>query len=374
MTFRPRFLKVAPPKQARRRSAPLRILIVSDAWYPQLNGVVRALSTTRDQLVGMGHEVEVIGPAGFRSLPCPTYPEIRLALTTPTRVGKRISQFAPDAVHLATEGPLGWCARRWLKGRGMPFTSSFHTMFPLYLKLRAGLPESWSFALLRRFHAAATRTMYATETLRATLAQYGFRNLVRWARGVDTELFRPVAPADLSAAGKTALRPPLLMYVGRLAVEKNLHAFLALEVPGTKVLVGDGPQRAALEARYPDAIFLGARHGDELVAHYCAADVLVFPSTTDTLGLVMLEAAACGIPVAAFPVPGPNDAIGTSGAGVLSNDLATAIDGALRIDPAVCRAHALRHTWQVSARQFLRNLAPATVKLPDAAAELMREG
>ena len=313
----------------------------------------------------MGHEVEVLGPAPFRSVPCPTYPEIRLALTTPARVGRIIARHKPDAVHLATEGPLGWCARHWLKRRGLPFTTSFHTMFPLYLKLRAGIPESWSFALLRLFHNAATRTMYSTETLRATLSRHDIRSLARWVRGVDTELFRPVPPAELNLPG------PILMYVGRLAVEKNLDAFLGLDLPGTRVLVGDGPQRAALQAKYPDAVFLGPRYGDELAAHYCAADVLVFPSKTDTLGLVMLEAAACGVPVAAFPVPGPNDVVGDSGAGVLNDDLAAAIEAALAIDPEVCRAHALRHTWEFSARQFLGNLAPVAHEQPAAA---VREG
>ena len=334
----------------------MRILIVSDAWYPQLNGVVRALSSTRDQLAGLGHEVKIIGPAHFRSVPYPTYPEIRLALTTPGRVGRMIARFAPDAVHLATEGPLGWCARHWLKHRGIPFTTSFHTMFPLYLKLRSGIPERWSFAFLRRFHSAATRTMYSTETLRYVLARQGFRSLVQWVRGVDTELFRPVPPADLKLPG------PVLMYVGRLALEKNIDAFLGLSLPGTRVLVGDGPQRAALQEKYPDAVFLGPRYGGELVAHYCAADVLVFPSKTDTLGLVMLEAAACGVPVAAFPVPGPNDIIGGSGAGVLSNDLAAAIEAALDVDPETCRTHALLYSWDISARQFLGNLAPVAAK------------
>ena len=343
----------------------MRILIVSDAWYPQLNGVVRALSTIRERLADMGHEVEVIGPAPFSSVPCPTYPEIRLALTTPGRVGPMIERFAPDAVHLATEGPLGWCARHWLKRRNIPFTTSFHTMFPLYLKLRGGIPENWSFALLRLFHNAAVRTMYSTETLRSVLARQRFGALAQWVRGVDTELFRPVPPADLRLTG------PILMYVGRLAVEKNLDAFLTLDIPGTKVLVGDGPQRAALEARYPRAVFLGSRFGEELVAHYCAADVLVFPSKTDTLGLVMLEATACGVPVAALPVPGPNDIIGDSGAGALNDDLGAAIGAALEIDSRVCREHALRHTWDTSARQFLNNLEPVSLKR---AAGAVREG
>ena len=418
----------------------MRILIISDAWFPQLNGVVRALSTTRDQLTHMGHDVEVIGPAGFKTLPCPTYPEIRLALTTPGRIGRMIERFAPDAVHIATEGPLGWCARHWLKRRNIPFTTSFHTMFPLYLKLRGGIPESWSFALLRLFHNAATRTMYSTETLRSTLARHGFQKLTQWVRGVDTALFRPVPPTKLvepsagereaaplaskepsatereaaplankepsaaereaaplankepsaaereaaplankepSAAEREAAPPtnrlpdPILMYVGRLAVEKNLDAFLSLNVPGTKVVVGEGPQGAALRRRYPDALFLGARYGEELVAHYCAADVLVFPSKTDTLGLVMLEAAACGVPVAALPVPGPNDVIGGSGAGVLDEDLGAAIAAALKIDPRACREYALGNTWDVSARQFLGNLAPVSLK---ESAATLREG
>ena len=238
-------------------------------------------------------------------------------------------------------------------------------MFPLYLKLRGGVPESWSFALLRLFHNAAVRTMYSTETLRATLASQRFAVLAQWVRGVDTDLFRPVPPANLQLSG------PILMYVGRLAVEKNLDAFLDLDIPGTKVLVGDGPQRAALEARYPDAVFLGSRFGEELIAHYCAADVLVFPSKTDTLGLVMLEAAACGIPVAALPVPGPNDIIGDSGAGALNDDLGAAIEAALVIDSHVCREHALRHTWDVSAHQFLNNLEPVSLKQP---ASAVREG
>ena len=359
MTFPTAFLRVACTEpRTDGKGGRLRILIVSDAWHPQLNGVVRALSATRDRLSGMGHEVEVIGPAPFRSVPCPTYPEIRLALASPGRIGRLIERFAPDAVHLATEGPLGWCARRWLRRQGVPFTTSFHTMFPLYLKLRGGIPEPWSFALLRLFHNAGVRTMYSTATLRSTLDRHGFTDLAQWVRGVDTDLFRPVAPAKLGLEG------PVLMYVGRLAVEKNLDAFLGLNVAGTKVLVGDGPQRAALEAQYPDAVFRGPRFGEELVAHYCAADVLVFPSRTDTLGLVMLEAAACGVPVAALPVPGPNDIVGNSGAGVLNDDLRAAIGAALAIEPQVCREHALRHTWDVSARQFLNNLEPVGLNQP----------
>lgn len=336
----------------------MRILIVSDAWFPQVNGVVRALSTTSERIRGLGHQVEVIGPGRFKTVRCPTYPEIRLALTGPRRVGRLIEEFAPDAVHLATEGPLGWSARHWLRCRRLHFTTSFHTLFPHYLKMRTGLPESWFFALLRRFHGAAARTMSSTESLDALLRRHRFSNLARWIRGVDGALFKPVAPAELN------LPRPILMYVGRMAVEKNLDAFLDLSVQGTKVLVGDGPARPALRQRHPEAFFLGVRQGAELVAHYCAADVLVFPSKTDTLGLVMLEALACGTPVAAFPVPGPNDVIGDSGAGALDENLADAIGTALKIPAEVCQARAAEFDWEVSARQFLGNLVAVRTARP----------
>lgn len=346
----------------------MRILIVSDAWLPQLNGVVRALSATRERLMGMGHQVEVLGPDRFRTVPCPTYPEIRLALASPGRVGRLIEAGTPDAVHIATEGPLGWCARHWLRRRNLRFTTSFHTLFPLYLKLRAGIPQRFSYALLRRFHNAAAHTMCSTPSLEALLAEHGIARTVRWIRGVDTALFRPVAPAQLRLPG------PILMYVGRLAVEKNLEAFLGLDRPGTKVLVGDGPARAALERRFPEAVFLGPRTGEALVAHYCAADAFVFPSRTDTLGLVLLEALACGIPVAAYPVQGPNDVIGDSAAGVLNDDLGAAIDGALGIPAEACLERAANFDWDVSARQFLRNLVAVESALPAIAAAKEEEG
>lgn len=336
----------------------MRILIFSDAWFPQVNGVVRALSTTAERIRRLGHQVEVVGPDRFKTVPCPTYPEIRLALTGPGRVGRLIERFAPDAVHVATEGPLGWCARHWLRRRGLHFTTSFHTLFPQYLQMRAGVPECWSFALLRRFHGGAAHTMSSTKSLDALLKAHGIRNLVRWIRGVDRALFKPVAAAQLG------LPRPILMYVGRLAVEKNLEAFLGLTTAGTKVLVGDGPARTALQRRFPEAVFLGVRQGEELVAQYCAADVLVFPSKTDTLGLVMLEALACGKPVAAFPVPGPNDVIGDSGAGVLAEDLAAAVAGALQIPPEVCLSRAAEFDWEVSARQFLGNLVAVRTAEP----------
>lgn len=330
----------------------MRILLVTDAWLPQVNGVVRALSTTRTRLIDRGHEVEVLSPERFRSLPCPTYPEIRLALCSRGQVGRVIDAVAPDAVHIATEGPLGIAARSWLRQRAIPFTTSFHTLFPQYLNFRFRIPERWTFAGMAWFHNAAETTMYSTPTLRAMLAENGFEKLTRWVRGVDTKLFRPLTPVPLD------LPRPIQLYVGRLAVEKGLEDFLELDTPGTKVLVGEGPQRAELEKRYPDAVFLGARFGDELVAHYCAADVFVFPSRTDTLGLVMLEALACGVPVAGFPVQGPLDVVGSSGTGHLSEDLAAAIDAAIGIDPARCRQRAMEHSWDQSVQEFEANLVP----------------
>ncbi|MFV2090808.1 MAG: glycosyltransferase family 4 protein, partial [Pseudomonadales bacterium] len=259
----------------------------------------------------------------------------------------------PDAVHIATEGPLGLTARWYLMHRGMPFTTSFHTLFPQYLKLRFGIPESWTFAGLRRFHSGAAATMYSTPTLKAMLEARGLRNLVRWVRGVDTELFRPIAAIELG------LPRPIQLYVGRIAVEKGIEEFLGVDTPGSKVLVGDGPQIRELQSKYPETHFLGVKQGDDLVAHYCTADVFVFPSRTDTLGLVMLEAMACGVPVAAYPIQGPLDVVADSGAGVLSENLRSAIEQAVGIDPAVCRARALEFSWETSAEQFEANLVSA---------------
>jgi glycosyltransferase involved in cell wall biosynthesis len=330
----------------------VRLLVITDAWFPQINGVVRTLSTTCQNLRDLGHEVEVIAPERFSSIPCPTYPEIRLALCTPGRLGRLIAAAQPDAVHIATEGPLGIAARSWLRSNAVPFSTSFHTMFPLYLKLRFGLPERWTFSAIRRFHGAATATMYSTPTLRDLLASHGFGNLVRWVRGVDTELFTP------GDAEPLPFERPIQLYVGRIAVEKSLEDFLRADTPGTKVLVGDGPARSKLEAEFPEAQFLGTRTGEDLVRHYRAADVFVFPSRTDTLGLVMLEAMACGVPVAGFPVQGPADVVGDSAAGVLHEDLSIAIRDALGIDSQVCRARALEHSWARSTQEFFDNLVP----------------
>ena len=331
----------------------MRLLLISDAWFPQVNGVVRALSTVCRHLEERGHETIVLGPDRFRNVPAPTYPEIRLALATPRSVGRIIDETDPDAVHISTEGPLGLNARYCLKRRGMPFTTSFHTLFPQYLELRFHIPASWTFAGLRRFHSGAAVTMYNTPSMREMLEAHGFTNLVQWIRGVDTDLFRPIPPVPLD------LPRPIQIYVGRIAVEKSIEDFLRADTPGSKLLVGDGPQRQELEEKYPDACFVGVKQGEELVAHYCAADVFVFPSRTDTLGLVNLEAMACGIPVAAYPVQGPKDVVEDSGAGVLDEDLAVAIRAAIGIDPEICRARALEHTWENSARQFETNLVSA---------------
>ena len=334
----------------------MRLLLVSDAWFPQLNGVVRALSTICKHLEGHGHEVVVVGPDRFRNVAAPTYPEIRLALCTPRAVGRIIDEVDPDAVHIATEGPLGLCARAAFKRRDMPFTTSFHTLFPHYLELRFRIPARWTFAGLRRFHNGSAATMYNTPSMREMLEAHGFTHLVQWIRGVDTEMFQPTTPVPLD------LPRPIQIYVGRIALEKSIEAFLKLDTPGTKLLVGDGPQRAELESAYPDAHFVGIKTGDELVSYYCAADVFVFPSRTDTLGLVNLEAMACGIPVAAYPVQGPKDVVADSGAGVLNEDLGQAITDAIGIDPEICRARALEHTWEKSAAQFEANLVSARGK------------
>jgi len=330
----------------------MRIVIVSDAWFPQVNGVVRTLSTVRDTLLAQGHAVEVISPDRFRTVPCPTYPEIRLAVWPWGGVRRTIEAFGPDAIHIATEGPLGLAARRYCVRRGLPFTTAFHTKFPEYVQARFRVPASWGYAAMRRFHRRSSGVMVATASLRRALEARGFANLKTWTRGVDTELFRP-RPKD--ALG---LRRPIWMFVGRVAVEKNIEAFLALDLPGTKVVVGDGPMRETLIRRYPDTYFAGAKFGEELAAHVAAADVFVFPSRTDTFGLVLLEALASGVPVAAYPVTGPLDVIGGTGVGVLDEDLGRAARAALEIPPERCRQFALGYSWAACARMFLDNLAP----------------
>lgn len=330
----------------------MRIVIVTDAWLPQVNGVVRTLTTLKKELENVGQQVEVISPADFRTVPCPSYPEIRLALFPRRRMGKLIQASQPCAIHIATEGPLGWAARGYCLANGLPFTTAYHTRFPEYVQARFGVPLAWSNAVMRRFHAPAAAVMVATQSIEDDLTTRGFHRIRRWSRGVDTALFRPGRPSVYD------MPRPIFLYVGRLAVEKNIDAFLSLDLPGSKVIVGDGPQRDSLQQKYPTAHFVGARFGEDLADHYADADVFVFPSRTDTFGLVLLEALASGVPVAAFPVPGPLDVVGQAPVGCLDEDLGRAALMALTLSPAACRDHAAGFSWRACSLQFLANLCP----------------
>jgi glycosyltransferase involved in cell wall biosynthesis len=335
----------------------MKIAIVTDAWTPQVNGVVRTLHATRAGLQAMGHEVMVVSPDLFRSFPCPTYPEIRLALPA-GGVATRLAGFAPDAIHLSTEGPLCLAARHWCLARGLPFTTAYHTQFPDYVAARTGVSPALVWRYIRWFHRPASAVLAATPSIAATLRANGIAQVRPWGRGVDRALFRPEGARHATLA---ALPGPVLLSVGRVAVEKNLEAFLALDVPGTKVVVGDGPARATLAARFPDAVFLGQRSGDDLAACYRAADALVFPSLTDTFGLVMAEAMACGTPVAAFPVTGPRDVL-ANGGGAMDADLAVAVRAALALGRREVARCGARFDWDVATRQFLDALAPIPIR------------
>ncbi|MBV7265629.1 glycosyltransferase family 4 protein [Erythrobacter ani] len=332
--------------------APQSVAIVTDAWHPQVNGVVRTLAVTSEVLRQWGHDVTVISPQQYRSFPAPTYPEIRLALTWPGAVGRQLRKIAPDAVHIATEGPLGFAARRYCLARGVPFTTAYHTQFPEYFARRIGLPAKAFWPYIRWFHRPAQRIMVATESIRDQLRQQGLTHLSHWGRGVDLASFYPGAPPPPEYA---RLDRPIQLYAGRVAVEKNIEAFLASSHPGSKVVVGDGPCRRDLETRFQDAVFLGKRTGTDLAGCYAGADVFVFPSRTDTFGLVMIEALACGTPVAAFPVPGPADILDWS-VGAMSEDLNGAIEIALTRDRAACAAFGAGFTWDAATRQFLSAL------------------
>lgn len=330
----------------------MRIALVTDAWTPQRNGVVRVLASLAGELRALGHEMEVMEPSGFATLPCPSYPEIPLALFPKTRLASRLDTFRPDAVHLATEGPLGWAGRAWCLRHGLPFTTAYHTKFPEYVVARTGVPLAWPYALMRRFHGRAAATLCPSPSVYRELRQRDFPSVVEWSHGVDTATFRPQGKDFFD------LPRPIFMYVGRVAVEKNLPAFLGLDLPGSKVVVGDGPARAGLIKRFPDCHFRIVDGDAELSATFSAADVFVFPSRTDTFGLVMLEALASGVPVAAFPVTGPLDVIGDAPVGVLSEDLRDAALRALDLSPEACRAHAARFSWTTVAREFLDHLRP----------------
>jgi glycosyltransferase involved in cell wall biosynthesis len=331
-----------------------RILIVTDAWLPQVNGVVRTLTTVVAELRAMGHVVEVIAPDRFITIPCPTYSDIPLALLPRRSLVRMIEAFQPEALHIATEGPLGMAARSWAKRTGFAFTTAFHTRFAEYVRARTGLPLRPVYAWMRRFHSAAQGTMVATQSLRDELAVRGFRNIRSWSRGVDLDLFKPEPREQWN------LPRPIFICVGRVAVEKNIRAFLDLDLPGSKVVVGGGPILARLRREYPDVLFTGPRHGEALARAYAGADVFVFPSRTDTFGLVLLEALACGTPVAAYPVTGPVDVLaGTDGSiGAVNIDLRAAALEALSADRAACRAHAERYSWRTCAEVFLSHLVP----------------
>jgi glycosyltransferase involved in cell wall biosynthesis len=330
----------------------MRLMLVTDAWRPQTNGVVNTLEHTCRQLTAMGVVVERISPEMFSTVPCPSYPDIRLAFGAGADVRRALDAFRPDAIHIATEGPLGVAARAHCRRRHWRFTTSYHTQFPEYVRARWPIPLAVAYRYMRWFHDAAARTMVATPMMERLLLDRGFRNLRAWSRGVDTELFRPVA-ADPHR------REPRLIYVGRISVEKNIEAFLATPLPGHKIVVGDGPARAVLEKKYPQAEFTGMLYGGELASKIAAADVMVFPSRTDTFGLVMLEAMACGVPVAAFPVTGPLDVITQGVTGWMSENLIEAVERALRLDRSACRRAVEARSWQSASLQFLGNLVAA---------------
>lgn len=327
----------------------MHVLIVTDAWYPQVNGVVRTYERLAQEVPSLGAKLSFLVPSQYRTLPCPTYPEIRLALATPGMVNRYIDEVGPDFIHIATEGPLGLLARRYCRKRKCPFTTSYHTRFPEYVSARLPVPESWCYNFQRRFHNSGAGLFVAAPSVEEDLRAKGFKRMMRWTRGVDVDLFRP---RNVRYFGEG----PVFLYVGRVSVEKNIEAFLDLDLPGRKVVVGGGPQLAELKRSYPDVLFTGAKEGEELAEAYASGDVFVFPSLTDTFGLVLLEALACGVPVAAYPVHGPKDVLTDPESGVLDNDLRTAALKALDLSPEAARDHALNFSWENAAQQFLDNV------------------
>ena len=330
----------------------MKIMIITDAWDPQVNGVVRTLKQTQAELVAMGHEVEMITPIGFKSIPCPTYPDIALSLFPGREVARRIKEFSPDAMHIATEGPLGLSARSYAVKNKLPFSTAYHTRFPEYVKARTGIPLSITYLFIRWFHRPSMAVMTPTIVVKNDLEKYGVENVVLWTRGVDLDIFRVQESKTLNTAH------PIFLYVGRVAIEKNIDAFLELDLPGSKWVVGDGPALVGIKEKYPHINYLGVLQQHELAKVYAAADVFVFPSKTDTFGLVLLEAMACGTPVAAYPVTGPIDVLGSSNAGAMNEDLREACLQAMKIPREVARAHAEKFSWRIASEQFVNHLKP----------------
>ena len=343
----------------------MRILVATDAWHPQVNGVVRTYERLGQELEALGVDLSVLAPHEFRTIPCPTYPEIRLAVPGWRRVAQRFAADKPDAVHIATEGPIGWMVRRYCRANRIPFTTSFHTRFPDYLAQRFAIPLAWTTGALRYFHNAGRGMMVATPSLARELQGEGFERVMPWTRGVDTALFRP-RPVRRFGAG------PVFLYVGRIAAEKNIEAFLDLDLPGRKVVVGAGPQLAELKERYPAVLFTGKQTGEALAECYASADVFVFPSRTDTFGIVLLEAMASGLPIAALPVTGPADVVTPGVTGVLSEDLREAAIAALKLDRVRVSERAAEFSWERAARLFLANITAACLTEPKRARRLRR--
>lgn len=331
----------------------MRILVATDAWHPQVNGVVRTYERLADEARAQGVEITFFTPAGFRTIPCPAYPGIRLAIPNRKLACKLIETADADLIHVATEGPVGLMARSFCLRHGKALTTSYHTKFPEYASALLSIPSSWCFAVMRHFHNSGAGTMVATPSLLAELRQRGFTRLMPWTRGVDTDLFRP-RTEHLFGSDR-----PVFLYVGRVSKEKNLEAFLGADLPGLKAVVGTGPHLPALKQRFPDAVFTGPKSGEELALHYASADVFVFPSRTDTFGLVMLEAMASGVPVAAYPVTGPLDVITPGVSGILDEDLGRAARAALKLDRAKVREDAFRFSWARTAELFLHNITNA---------------
>lgn len=332
----------------------MKIAFITDAWKPQINGVVTTIENTCKSMLENGQEVLLITPDQFNTIPCPSYPSIKLSILCYGKVKRLLDDFQPEHIHIATEGPLGLAARRYCLKHKLAFTTSFHTLFAEYINLRFKIPVTWGYRLLRWFHSPAGRVMIATSSVEADLIARGFNKnkTARWSRGVDTTRFRPRDKAFID------LPRPVSMYVGRVAIEKSIDDFLRLDIPGTKIVVGDGPQLEKLKKNYPDTVFAGFQTGEALANYMAAADVFVFPSRTDTFGIVMLDALACGVPVAAYPVQGPLDVLVDNKTGCMRENLEDAINGALALDAEDCRNHALQYSWQQCSQQFLSNLVP----------------